>query len=129
MLALVAPVRGEGHRMLVADASKKRIAIVDPGGKIEWEYRIDDLHDLQLLGSGNVLFEKNITHLIEVEPGTNKVVWEYDAVKMNADGKKVEVHSFQRLADGVTMIAESGRARIIEVDGEGKILKMIGLKV
>ena len=43
------PVFGEGHRILVADYSTKRIAIVDAGGKIEWEYKIDDLHDLQLL--------------------------------------------------------------------------------
>ncbi len=120
---------GDGHRVLVADASKKRIAIVDRAGKIEWEYRIDDLHDLQLLESGNVLFEKSITHLVEVEPRSNKIVWEYDAQMMNSDGKKVEVHSFQRLADGVTMIAESGRARIIEVDRAGKILKTIRLKV
>src|SRR2546425_8089289 len=119
---------GDGHRVLVADASKKRIAIVDPAGKIEWEYKIDDLHDLQLLASGNVLFEKSITHLVEVEPRSNKIVWEYDAQMMNAPGenaKKVEVHSFQRLADGATMIAESGRARTIEEGRAGEILQMI----
>ena len=129
ILAMVAPAWGEGHRILVADYSTKRIATVDPGGKIEWEYKIDDLHDLQLLPSGNVLFQTNMTHLLEVEPKTNKVVWEYDAQKMNDDGKRVEVHAFQRLADGKTMIAESGRARIIEVGRQGVILKMIRLKV
>src|SRR6267378_2796114 len=114
--------KGEGrHRLLVADYSTKRIAIVDPGGKIEWEYKIDDLHDLQLLPSGNVLFQTNMTHLLEMEPKTNKIVWEYDAQKMNDDGKRVEVHAFQRLADGKTMIAESGRARIIEVNQSGQI--------
>jgi outer membrane protein assembly factor BamB len=44
-------------------------------------------------------------------------------------GKPVEVHAFQRLADGVTMIAESGPSRIIEVDRDGKLLKAIPLKV
>src|SRR3954467_3178661 len=94
ILALCASAEADGHRMLVADASKKRIAIVDPGGKIEWEYKISDLHDLQLLPSGNVLFETSITKIVEVDPRTNQTVWEYDATKTNADGKKVEVHSF-----------------------------------
>ena len=118
-----------GHRLLMADYSTKRIAIIDSSGKMEWEYKIDDLHDLQLLPSGNVLFQTNMTHLVEVEPKSNKVVWEYDAQKMNDDGKRVEVHAFQRLADGKTMLAESGRARIIEVNKEGTIVKLIRLKV
>src|SRR5690242_3774577 len=45
-----------GRKLLVADESKRRIAIVDAGGKIEWEYKIGSLHDLQLLPNGNVLF-------------------------------------------------------------------------
>jgi len=39
------------------------------------------------------------------------------------------VHSFQPLADGGVMIAESGPARIIEIDRDGKIQKTIPLKV
>src|SRR3954465_14404339 len=89
----------DGHRILVADYSTKRIAIVDAGGKIEWEYKIDDLHDLQLLPSGNILFQTNMTHLVEVEPKSNKIVWEYNAQAMNDDGKRVEVHAFGRVAD------------------------------
>src|SRR5688572_4063530 len=113
MLVVAAPVWG--HRVLVADYSTKRIAIVDSGGKIEWEYKIDNLHDLHLLPNGNVLFQTSMTRLVEVEPKSNNIVWEYDAQRMNDDGKRVEVHAFQRLAEGRTMIAESGRARIIEV--------------
>ena len=120
---------GEGHRLLVADYSTKRIAIVDASGKIEWEYKIDDLHDLQLLPSGNVLFQTSMTRLVEVEPKSNKIVWEYDAQRMNDDGKRVEVHAFQRVGEGRTMIAESGRARIIEVGKQGAILKQIKMKV
>jgi len=120
----------QGHRLLVADESKKRIAIVDRAGKIEWEYKIGSLHDLQLLPSGNILFHAGIQKLIEVDPKTSKVVWEYDAAKSNGnEGKKLEVHAFQRLANGNTMIAESGIARIIEVDKEGKLVHQIKLKV
>jgi len=56
-------------------------------------------------------------------------VWEYDASTQNGNvGRRVEVHSFQRLANGATMIAESGTARIIEVDRAGQLLKEIKLK-
>jgi len=117
------------HRLLVSDDTKHHIAIVDKTGKIEWEYKIAGLHDLHYLPGGTILFHKNMQTIIEVDPKTNKVVWEYDAAKSNGnDGKKVEVHAFQRLPDGNTMIAESGIGRIIEVDPSGKLIKEIKLK-
>src|SRR4029077_8098027 len=54
-----------------------------------------------------------------------KVVWTYDSGKLN---RSVEVHAFQRLPNGLTMIAESGVGRIIEVDKDGKIHTEIKLK-
>jgi len=119
-----------GRRVLAADYSTRRIAIIDPTGEVLWEHRTDDLHDLHLLPDGHVLFQTSMTHLIEVDPKTDKVVWEYDAQKSNGNaGRPVQVHAFQRLPDGVTMIAESGPARIIEVDPAGKIVKQFKLKV
>jgi outer membrane protein assembly factor BamB len=119
------------RRVLAADYSTKRIGIVDPStGKLEWEHRIDNIHDLHHLPNGNVLFQTSMTRLLEMDPKTNKVVWQYDAQKSNGnEGKRVEVHSFQRLQDGNTMIAESGVGRIIEVDVGGKIVRQIRLKV
>ncbi len=133
ILALgAAPVGGQGkpitHRLLVADYSTHRIAMVAADGKIEWEHKIGDLHDLHLLPNGNVLFQTSWTRLLEVDPRTDKVVWQYDAAASNGNaGKRVEVHAFQRLPDGVTMIAESGPGRIIEVDRAGKLLRQIKL--
>src|SRR4051812_25291904 len=106
---------GISHRLLISDDTKHHIAIVDKAGKIEWEYKIAGLHDLHYLPGGTILFHKNMQTIVEVDPRTNKVVWEYDAAKSNGnEGKKLEVHAFQRLADGNTMIAESGIGRIIE---------------
>lgn len=71
------------------------------------------------------------TRLVEVDPRTDETVWSYDAARANratGDGP-VEVHAFQRLADGVTMIAESGPARIIEVDRAGRLLRAVPLQV
>ena len=42
-------------------------------------------------------------------------------------GKRIEVHAFQRLSNGQTMIAESGAKRILEVNAKGEIQKNIPL--
>jgi outer membrane protein assembly factor BamB len=127
---LPAEAADSARRFAASDSSKKRIAIIDRKGDIEWEYKIGSLHDLHVLPTGNVLFQTSMTRLLEVDPKTDKVVWEYDSASSNGNkGRPVQVHAFQRLADGVTMIAESGPARIIEVDKSGKLLKEVALKV
>lgn len=128
--SLVTAEEAVSRRLLCADSSKGRIAIIDAAGKTEWEYKIGPLHDLQMLPNGNVLFQTNWTRLVEVDPKANKIVWEYDCAKMNGNaGKPLEVHAFQRLDNGLTMIAESGVGRIIEVDSEGKLRNEIKLRV
>ncbi len=62
------------HRILCADSSKSRIAIIDEKGQTEWETKIGPLHDLHLLPSGNVLFQTNWTQIVEIEPSTGKQV-------------------------------------------------------
>jgi outer membrane protein assembly factor BamB len=127
---LPAEAADTARRFAASDSSKKRIAIIDRKGDIEWEYKIGSLHDLHVLPAGTVLFQTSMTRLLEVNPKTDKIVWEYDAANSNGNkGRPVQVHAFQRLADGVTMIAESGPARIIEVDKSGKLLKEVALKV
>lgn len=118
------------HRLLTADSSRGRVVLIDETGKSEWEMKIGPLHDLHLLANGNVLMQTNWTRIVEVDPKTNKTVWEYDSATANGNaGKKVEVHAFQRLESGLTMIAESGASRIIEVDANGKLVHAIPLQV
>ncbi len=130
MIARAEAQESPRRRVLAADYSTKRIAILGPDGKIEWQHRIDNIHDLHRLPNGNILFQRSFTQLVEVDPRTDQVVWNYDAGRMNGnDGKRVEVHAFQRLNEGSTMVVESGPARILEVDREGKVRKEIKLKV
>lgn len=110
-----------------ADSSKGILARVE-NGKIVWRTKIGPLHDLHVLENGNLLFQTDWQHVVEMEPETQKIVWTYDATK-HADGKPVEVHAFQRRADGSTMVAESGTTRIVEVAKDGSILKQIPLQV
>lgn len=119
-----------GRRVLAADYSTHRIAMIGSEGAVEWEHPIDSIHDLQLLPNGNVLFQTTWTRIVEVDPVSGDVVWEYDSAKENGnEGKRVEVHSFQRLPSGDTMIAESGPGRIIEVNASGGIQHEVALKV
>ena len=120
---------GTPRKLLIGDYSAKVLALVNEKGELAWQQPIRDIHDAWKLANGNILFQKSWTEIVEVSP-EGKTVWHYDAGKQNGnEGKRVEVHAFQRLANGHTMIVESGPARIIEVDADGKIHKQIALKV
>ena len=128
-LQLHAEQTGTGRRFFAGDDSRGRLAIIAADGTFEWELKIGGIHDAQVLPNGNVLLQQGFQKIVEVSPD-KKVVWEYDSGKMNGnEGKRIEVHAFQRVENGLTMIAESGPARIIEVDKDGKIQREIKLKV
>jgi hypothetical protein len=128
---LARPSRAEEQRrFLTADSSKGRIAIVAADGSTEWETKIGPLHDLHRLNNGNLLFQTDWTRIVEWNPQSNKIVWEYDSAKSNGNaGRRIEVHAFQRLPNGDTMIAESGVSRIVEVDAKGRLTKQVPLQV
>ena len=117
-----------GHRFAAGDSSKKILAIVDADGKIEWSHPVQAIHDLHVLANGNILFQENFQNVIEMTP-TKRVVWKYQAKAVKDRKKRTEIHAFQRLENGLTLIAESGPGRIIEVDGDGKIKKEIKLQI
>ena len=127
-LQLQAEQTGPGRRFLAADDSTRRLAIISPDGSYEWELKVGGIHDAHLLPNGNVLLQQGFQKIVEIAPD-KRVVWEYDSGKMNGnEGARVEVHAFQRLENGLTMIAESGPGRIIEVDKDGKIKHEVKLK-
>ncbi len=129
ILQLQAEQTGPPQRVLGADDSTRRLAIIAPDGSVEWEIKVGAIHDASVLPNGNILLQQGWTKIVEVTPD-KKTVWEYDAGKMNGnEGKRVEVHAFQRLENGLTMIVESGPARILEVDKDGKIQHEVKLKV
>lgn len=120
---------GTPKRILAGDDSTRRLAIVAPDGSLEWELSVGAIHDAHVLPNGNILTQQGWQRIVEVTRD-KKIVWEYDSGKANGNaGKKVEVHAFQRLSNGDTMIVESGPSRIIEVDKDGKIRHEVKLKV
>lgn len=124
---VVRPVAAQ-HRLLVQGNGK--LAVVDRSGKIEWEMPWGPVHDLHVLPDGHILAQQGAATVAEIDPALKKVIWSYDSATQNGNaGKKVEVHAFQPLGEGRLMIAESGPARIIEVDRSGRLLRQIKLRV
>lgn len=116
------------HRLIVQ--GNQRLAIVDRGGQIEWEMPWGAIHDIHVLANGNIMVQQGAAKVVEIDRAKKQIVWTYDSAMSNGNtGKRVEVHSFQPLDNGRVMIAESGPARIIEVDRDGKLLHEIELKV
>ena len=122
---------GPRRQVLAADYSKGRghLALVDADGKALWKHPIRNIHDVHELDNGHILFQSDWTTLVELDPTSGKIVWQYDAKTNGNENRPVEVHAFQRLPDGRTMIAESGPGRIIEVDRDGRIVHELKLQV
>ena len=115
------------HRLIAQD--KGRVAIVSAEGKIEWEYPCPFVsHDIQVLPNKNVLLHNGPATIIEVTPD-KKIVWQYEGKPKPPYSGVVEIHAFQRLKNGVTMIAETGNKRIVEVDNGGIVLREVPLTV
>ena len=118
---------GPPYRLLAQD--KGKVAILGPDGKIEWEVPLrHTAHDIQLLPNGNILLPTDNVTVVEMTPA-KKIVWKHVSRPQAPYKGAVEIHAFQRLADGNTMIAETGNKRIIEVDAEDKVVKEIPLVV
>jgi PQQ-like domain len=117
----------KGYRVLAQD--KGHVAIVGTDGKVEWEVECKyNSHDVHLLPNGNLLLHTAAATVTEVTP-KKEVVWKYTAKPKEGYKGGIEVHAFQRLADGNTMVAETGNKRIVEVDKDGKIVKEVPLTV
>ncbi len=115
-----------GHRVLLH--GQQGLVIVEPDGEISWQMPWGGIHDIAMLENGHILTRQGKTRVVEIDPESKSVVWQYDSGIENGNaGKPVEIHAFERLANGNTMIAESGPARIIEVDRSGKLRREISL--
>ncbi|MDB5319447.1 MAG: SMP-30/Gluconolaconase/LRE-like region [Phycisphaerales bacterium] len=114
------------HRVLAQD--KGHVVILNEKGEVEWEAPCKSTsHDIALLPGGNYLIHMSDTKIVEMTPD-KKVVWQHES-KPTDPKKGVQIHAFQRLANGNTMVSESGNARIIEVDKDDKIVKEMKLTV
>ena len=111
------------HRVIGQD--KGRVVIREADGAISWEYPCaHNSHDLQVLANGNLLLHTAADEIREVT-SDGATVWSWKSRPVAPYEGRVEIHGFQRLANGDTMIAETGNLRIIEVNAKGEIVRAV----
>ena len=109
--------------------SKGKVTRIDKTGNILWQYDCAyNSHDIRLLPNGNVLVTTQPSVIEEITP-EKKVVWSWNGKAVAPHDGPIEIHSFERLENGNTIISESGNKRIIEVDPKGIIVHSIPLTV
>ena len=111
------------------------VGIIDKAsGNIVWQIGDETLsqqHDPSLLDNGNVLIYDNGSHnrfnplprsrVIEVDPATNEIVWQYeDNPPFNFFSAYIS--GARRLPNGNTLITEGQPGRIFQVTPEGEVV-------
>lgn len=121
LLISVCSITHAEHRILLG--GKDGLSLVEPDGTVSWNMPWGGIHDLHITDNGQILTRRGKTGVVKIDAQTKQIAWEYDSAKRSGnEGKRVEVHAFQELPGGNMMIAESGSAKIIEVDTDGKIV-------
>jgi arylsulfotransferase ASST len=124
----------EGH-ILVSLRNISTVVMIDRAtGKIIWQLGPPPLaqqHDPRPLPNGNILIFDNGTHrvdhpatfsrVIEVDPRTNAIVWEYVEQSL-FEFFSPYISGAQRLANGNTLICEGCHGRIFEVTRERQVV-------
>jgi len=108
---------GKGHHFVCTDYTAGKVFIVNPEGKVEWEYTAGHCNDLWALPNGNLLF--NTGHGVKEITRQKAVVFDYQSSS--------EIYACQRLANGNTFIGECNTGRLLEVAPDGKLVKEIRL--
>ena len=113
------------HELLCSDNGTGMIYKINESGVITWSYPVSDCQDLKQLSNGNIIYtfyreENGIIRggICEINPAKNEVF------RYEIDG---EVHSFQRLENGNTIITDNNNARLIEVNNRKEIVKSLKL--
>ncbi len=116
--------------LLICLRNVSLVFILDPSGKeVLWHYgpgELDYPHMPRMLDDGHILiFDNGLmrghSRVIELDPVTSEIVWEYRAPEPSDFFSKFRGSS-QRLANGNTLICESQIGRAFEVTREGEIV-------
>ena len=120
-----------GNWLLSLRLTNMVIQVDHQSGEVLWEWGAHTLshqHDARLLNNGNILIFDNGIHrkrtpsfarVIEVDPKTEKVVWQYTDKTILAF-QSFMAGSAQRLQNGNTFITEAATGRLFQVTPEGE---------
>jgi len=117
--------------LLVCFRNLDLIAVIDPEKeRMKWTWGPGEVmrpHHPSLLANDNILIfdngraERKYSRVIEMEPATGKIVWEYRSDPPEEFYSRIR-GSAQRLPNGNTLIMESSDARAFEVTKDGRVV-------
>ncbi|HXY33060.1 MAG TPA: hypothetical protein VEI07_02470 [Planctomycetaceae bacterium] len=115
------PVR---HRLMFFEYGNcpNRFVELDADGKIVREFKPRSIAVIfQRLPNGNIVYAYGgkPTGVVEVNP-RNETVWNYES-------RSPQVLGCERLANGITLVAEQGPCQVVEVDPSGKVVHITKL--
>ncbi len=134
------PIDGSEAIILSMRSLNTVMIIRKEDGKVIWrspKNMLNTQHDPSFLPNGNILvFDNGLTRqpspfpvyasrVVEIDPRTNKVVWQFEAGQNVIDKVKLFspiVGGAQRLMNGNTLITDGVRGHIFEVTPDGKIV-------
>lgn len=116
-----------GYQVLGAD--RGQVALIGLDGKPVWKRPLNaEVHDITLLPRGEVLLPV-ARNRVAVWDAQGQEIWSYQARQVPGYSGPIEIHAVQRLANGLTLVAETGNKRLVEVDDAGKVVRAIPLQV
>jgi len=117
--------------ILISVRELNTIAVIDPRAeKIKWSWGVNVLdrqHDASFLDNGNIsVFDngakhRNFSRVIEVNPRTEKIVYEYKAHPPESFYSKTRGAAI-KLPNGNWLITESDSGHVFEITESGKIV-------
>ncbi|MCP4782598.1 MAG: hypothetical protein GY903_11670 [Fuerstiella sp.] len=108
---------------LVADYTSRKVHLISPEGRIKSSYDARNANDVWILKDNSFLFNDG-SGAKRIHPD-GRIIWEYRSPLPPA---KNEVHTCQLLDNGNVLIAENGPSRVIEVDPQGRVVKLTPIR-
>jgi ABC-type amino acid transport substrate-binding protein len=117
------------HALIAQD--RGQLVAFDRFGTVLWKRPSPhNAHDFAVLSNGNLLVHAAPNRVIEVSATdpTTPMIWEWTAKPVAPYTGAVEIHAFERLPDGNTLVAETGNLRILEINPKGEIVKNVPIQ-
>jgi len=124
----------DGDILISLRATNEAIKVDRETGEINARYgrgKITHGHDARELDNGNIMlfdngshrheYKPNYSRVVEIDPNTDQIVWEYKA-PYPPDFYSPVCGGCERLPDGNTVICDSWNGRIFEVTFEGELV-------
>ncbi len=122
---------GDGRILISLREFSTVMTVSWPEGKVLWKWgqeRISHQHDATFTPQGNVLLFDNGTHhhsvphtrVVEVDPRTDKIVWQYNP-RVVFSFHSGHIGGCERLPNGNTLICEGQSGRLFEVTPAGQV--------